>query len=271
MKPKLPFIASALLSFLIGGCMAGYTVSEPSLVSDGLKVKNLLYQPSVLSPGRIYPGIVLNHGGMEGAEFETRGLARELARNGFVVVLPQFRGQGGSEGRFEFSGGEVDDSLAALGYLKGLDYVDAGRIGMVGYSLGGLVTLNALEREPGVKAAVLMGAISDPAAFLEETLMNKPPEYRSQAERHKRDMQERSPMGGLEKVNASVLILHGALDARVKPEQSKVLYERLRASGKDVKIIIYPYAGHGVVWYDGPVAETVEFLKAHLSGTSRSH
>jgi dipeptidyl aminopeptidase/acylaminoacyl peptidase len=271
MKRKLSFIASALLSFLIGGCMAGYNVSEPSLVSDGLKVKNLLYQPSVLSPDRKYPGVVINHGGMEGAEFETRGLARELAVNGFVVVLPQFRGEGGSEGHFEFSGGEVDDSLAALGYLKALGYVDAGRIGMVGYSLGGLVTLNVLERDPGVKAAVLMGAISDPLAFFEETSKKRPPESPAQIERHKKDMQDRSPMGGLEKVNASVLILHGARDTRVNPEQSKRLYEMLKASGKDVEIKIYPYIGHSMLWYDRPVVETVEFLKVHLNYTSRSH
>ncbi len=256
---------------MIGGCMAGYNVSEPSLVSDGLKVKNLLYQPSTLEPGRKYPGVVINHGGIEGVEFETRGLARELAVNGFVAVLPQFRGEVGSEGHFEFSGGEVDDSLAALGYLKGLDYVDAGRIGMVGYSLGGLVTLNALERDPGVKAAVLMGAISNPAAFYKEKLKKKLPEPNARFERHKREMQERSPLGGLEKVNASILILHGARDTRVSPEQSKKLYEMLKASGKDVEIIIYPYIGHSMLWYDRPVVETVEFLKAHLSVMDRPH
>ena len=68
MKRKLFFIASALLSFLIGGCMAGYNVSEPSLVSDGLRVKNLLYRPSGMEPGRKYPAVVINHGGSGGGD-----------------------------------------------------------------------------------------------------------------------------------------------------------------------------------------------------------
>ncbi len=271
MMHKLCFFVAAAISFLIGGCMAGYNVSEPSLISDGLKVKNLLYLPSGIEPGRRYPAVVINHGGSDGVEFQTRGWARELAREGFVVILPQFRGQGGSEGRFEFSGGEVDDSLAAYNFLKGLDYVDADRIGMVGYSLGGLVTLNALEREPGIKAAVLVSAISDPAAFFEDTFRDKPRDFQSLAERHKMDMRERSPLERLASINASVLILHGELDTKVSPEQSRRLYDMLKASGKEVNIKVYPYINHEMVWYDRPKTETLEFLRAHLSGTSRSN
>ena len=81
----------------------------------------------------------------------------------------------------------------------------------------------------------------------------------------------RTKLARLEKVNASILILHGARDTRVNPEQSKRLYEMLKASGKDVEIKIYPYIGHSIAWYDRPVVETVEFLKVHLNGMSRPH
>ena len=263
------FIASCMLA----GCAVGYKADRPVLESGGLKVNNILYTPSDMEPGVRYPGVVINHGGSEGVEFATKGWARALARKGYVVIMPQFRGQGGSEGQMEFAQGEVDDSLSALKYLKGLPYVDSNRIGMVGYSLGGLITLSAMERAPEVKAAVLVSSITDPVEFFRHRMKGKMkgglPQSGVDMGRHVNQMHERSPMARVADVNASVLIIHGLEDRMVSPEQARLLYSALKAAGKDVELILHPEIGHAVTWYPETMYEAIGYLDRHIGRTQK--
>jgi dipeptidyl aminopeptidase/acylaminoacyl peptidase len=253
-----PVIAMLLLS-----CAHGYDTHKPVLQSDNLKINSFLYSPRPLVPGKKYPGVVLNHGGMKGAEFPVRSWGEDLASKGFVVIVPQFRVQGGSEGHFEFARGEVDDSLSALEYLKSLPYADPGRIGMVGYSLGGLVTLRAAERVKGLKAIVVMSALSDPVEFFEG--LNDTPERKRRIERYMPEIEEASPLPSLGKIDAPVLVMHGEVDHTVNVKESRELYKRLKSAGKDARLKIYPYANHGILWDDEPRQDALKFLEERLS------
>ena len=252
-----PVIAMVLLS-----CAHGYDIKKPVLQSDDLKINSILYSPRRLVPGKKYPGIVLNHGGMKGAEFPVRAWSEDLASKGFVVIVPQFRGQGGSEGHFEFARGEVNDSLCALEYLKSLPYVDPGRIGMAGYSLGGLVTLRAAERVNGLKAIVVMSALSDPVKFFEG--LSGTPDRKRRVERYMHEIEEASPLASLDKIDAPVLVMHGEVDGTVSVEESRELYKRLKSAGKDASLKIYPYANHGLLWNQAPREHALKFLEERL-------
>jgi len=257
-------IIIALTSGLLSGCAIGYNVDRPVLGSGGLNVNNLLYAPDKIEPGMKYPGVVLNHGGTDGVEFTTKGWARVMARKGYVVILPQFRGQGGSGGNSDFAGGEVDDDLAALEYLKGLGYVDDGRIGMVGYSLGGLVALLALERTGDIKAAVLVAPLSDPVAFFKDIWGAKRNGEQADLNNHLRTAEARSPYPGLDKISAPLLILHGGRDIRVRPEQSRRLFDAMKAEGKDVQLKIYPDMTHNLMWNARPMEDAILYLDERL-------
>lgn len=248
---------------LLTACSLGYRSEGLKLVSDGLDVNNLVYLPDRLVPGVKYPAVVLCHGGYRGVEFQTKGWARELAREGFVVVLPQFRGQGGSKGRFEFAAGEVDDAEAALGYVEGMPYVEKDRVGLVGYSIGGLVALRLAERRPELKALVLISAISDPVAFFEAIWAGKPPDARRPAG-WKKDALARSPLGGISTINASVLILHGESDGTVDPGQSRRLYQLLKSAGKQAELRLYPGINHEIMWYSTPRENVISYLAERL-------
>jgi dipeptidyl aminopeptidase/acylaminoacyl peptidase len=257
------FLLIAAFAFL-SACAHGYRSEGVTLVSDGLKVNNLVYLPGDMAPGRKYPGLILCHGGNKGIEFTTRGWARELARKGFVVVLPQFRGQDGSEGRFEFAGGEVDDAEAALDYIDGLPYVDKDRTGVVGYSIGGLVALRLAERRSGLRAVVLVSAISDPVGFFDALLAGKPPEAREKAKQYIKDALERSPLANIASINAPVLIVHGESDGTVDPGQSRRLYQLLRSAGKDVSLRMYPGVNHEIMWFWAPREDVTSWLLKRL-------
>ena len=88
-----------------------------------------------------------------------------LARRGWVVLHTDYRGHAGADDvgplEREMRLGYARDAIAAVKTLRGLDEVDADRVAMLGRSMGGGVTLNALVAEPGiVDAAVVHASVS---------------------------------------------------------------------------------------------------------------
>ena len=116
-----------------------------------------------------FPGIVLNHGYIEPSIYVTgQGLAREqdyLARAGFVVLHTDYRGHAASDPAppvdRETRLGYTRDTINAVLALEKEPYVDPDRMAMLGRSMGGGVTLNALVAQPGlVDAAVVYASVS---------------------------------------------------------------------------------------------------------------
>ncbi len=108
-----------------------------------------LYRPA--SPGPA-PAVLMLHG-FPGI-MKNEDIAAELCRRGMTVFLPHFRGCWGSPGRFSLTG-LLDDARAALRLLSSYHHVDARRVGVLGYSVGGWVALR-LASETTVAAAAVM-------------------------------------------------------------------------------------------------------------------
>jgi dienelactone hydrolase len=136
--------------------------------SGSLRIQAYLYKPAGDSP---FPVVIYNHGSRAGRErrsvpFEYIG--RLLTRAGYAVLVPERRGYGGSDGltwseevgndrgqRFIARlQAETDDVLAALDYLRTLPFADTKRIGIMGWSLGGIVTMFAVSRSTAFTAAI---------------------------------------------------------------------------------------------------------------------
>lgn len=135
---------------------AAVALDVVSYASDGLIVGGLLCYPA---DGRRHSTVVHVHGGLGGV-FENA--AGDLVQtcidwaglHGRVAFAPSLRGQDGGEGRAEMCLGEADDLVAAVTMLRGLDVVDAARVGLVGGSIGGCVVLRAAPRIPALSAVV---------------------------------------------------------------------------------------------------------------------
>ena len=131
-------------------------------ISDGLKVTAYLVYPVL--EGK-YPCIIYNRGGnREFGSISKSKLAFILARvayRGYIVIGSQYRGNDGGEGREEFGGKDVNDVLNLIPLLKKLKNTDGSKIGIFGWSRGGMMTYLALSRNSEIKAVVVGGGIAD--------------------------------------------------------------------------------------------------------------
>lgn len=136
--------------------------------SAKLKIEAYVYKPEGAEP---FPVVIYNHGSRAGHEREGRPFAyvgEMLARSGYVVVVPERRGYGKSDGptfaeavgedrgpRFvERVQEETDDALAAVEFVKTLPYADANRMGVMGWSFGGIISVFAASRSTAFRAVV---------------------------------------------------------------------------------------------------------------------
>jgi len=123
----------------------GITEMEVSYPSDSLTVRGFLYLPK--KSGR-RPAVIFNHGGVSGVSPDVKRRSRDLADEGYVVFAPTYRGEGGSQGRIEVAGGEVNDVLAAADLLSRNPRVEPSRMAIAGSSHGALVSVLAAGRAP---------------------------------------------------------------------------------------------------------------------------
>ncbi len=219
-----------------------YTRYDVTYRSDDLTVSGVLIRPRGKGP---FPGIVLNHGYIDPSYYVTgQGLAREqdaLARAGFVVLHTDYRGHAGSDPVAptdrETRLGYTRDAVNAVEALGALPYVDATRLAMLGRSMGGGVTMNALVTQPGlVRAAVVYDSVS--SRFLDNlehfTRPGRPEvvealfgRFGTPAE-SPRFYRELSPRTYFDRISEPLLVHHGTADATCPPRWARTTQQLMR-------------------------------------------
>ena len=197
-----------------------------------------------------FPAVVLNHGYIEPSVYVTgQGLAREqdwLARAGFVVLHTDYRGHAAGDPATTSSRetrlGYTRDSINAVLALEKLPYVDPDKMAMLGRSMGGGVTLNALVAAPGlVDAAVVYASVS--SRFLDNlrhfTLPNRPEAAQALYDRFGTPQEAPAFYRGLssrtyfDRITEPVLIHHGTADDTCPIRWSRTTQRLLREAGVD--------------------------------------
>jgi dipeptidyl aminopeptidase/acylaminoacyl peptidase len=221
--------------------------------SDGLDVVGYIFRPRHLA--RRAPAIIYNRGGNREfgkVDLFTAQLLEPLVDAGYVVLATQYRGNDGGAGTEEFGGADLADVFSIRALAGRLDYVDPDRIYMVGFSRGAMMTLLALERGLEVRAAAVIGA---PVDLLHEKDGEPDPRmevvYRTLipgfADRSRAALRARSAIYRVQRITTPLLILHGANDENVDPEQARRLASQLRSAGaRDFKLIIVPDGDHAL-------------------------
>jgi dipeptidyl aminopeptidase/acylaminoacyl peptidase len=233
-------------------------------LSDGLKIKGLLVKPK--KKGK-YPCIIYNRGGNR--DFGSLKIAHgaitlgQIAKEGYVVIASQYRGNGGSEGQEEFGGKDVNDVTILTEVLKEIEVADTNRIGMYGWSRGGMMTYIALTKSDKIKAVVVGGAVSDNFSSIKDrpemetnVLSELIPNY---ADNKNAELEKRSAIKWADKFpkDVPILMLHGNSDWRVKPKQSLNLALEFEKNRIPYRLIMFEGGDHGISEHKEEVNEQV--------------
>ncbi|MEJ2238077.1 MAG: prolyl oligopeptidase family serine peptidase [Gemmatimonadales bacterium] len=145
---------------------------EPNPTAQGagnpLPISAYVFIPKNLDRSKKQPLIVYPHGGVH-SNFSTgtTNRLREMLEQGYTVVAPEYRGSTGYGGGFyraiDYGGLEIEDTYAARNFmLENYDFLDASRVGVVGWSHGGLHALMNIFEHPDAYAAAYAGVpVSD--------------------------------------------------------------------------------------------------------------
>lgn len=226
-----------------------FALRRLSYASDALTVFAYVYGPR--SPTAKQPVIIFNRGSWtwpEGFAGEFVTMAHRLAESGFVIVAPMYRGSGGAPGQDEMGGDDVHDLLNLRAVLSGIPGADAERIYLYGESRGGMMVYQALREGFPARAAAVVGAFAD----LDGMLSN--PKWAAAGTQIWPDLardrtnisRRRSAVQWPEKIGAPILIIHGAADTDVPPEQSLRMAGKLLELGKPVQLLIVEKGSHTI-------------------------
>jgi dipeptidyl aminopeptidase/acylaminoacyl peptidase len=173
------------------GVMDFRKITYRSSVGD-LDIPAYLFQPLDKRGPRGHAALVWVHGGVHSNwGIGMFPFVKEAVARGYVVICPEYRGSTGFGEAFhkaiDYGGYEVDDAMSAVAYLKTLPYVDQDRLGIMGWSHGGYITLFSVFRDvtPFKAAAAIV-----PVTNLVFRLSYKGPAYQ-------RDFATQSRIGGL--------------------------------------------------------------------------
>ena len=216
---------------------------------DGFTVHARIQEPPDLDASRkhpvifgpVYSNTVRNRwGGLSGT------LQQFLVQQGYIVVQVDVRGSVGYGRAFreaflmDYGGKDLDDLEAVVTGLKALPYVDGERIGIWGSSYGGLLSVFALLKKPGLFAAGVAGAPAvDPHAFgPDDVAITRTPEAHPDA------FVRGSALHLGAELRDPLLIIHGMMDDVVPFRTTMALAERLMLLGKDFDLATAPAATH---------------------------
>jgi dipeptidyl aminopeptidase/acylaminoacyl peptidase len=185
--------------------------------------------------------MVVGHGGIWGIPAHYDNTLRRLASAGWTIAVPNYRGEGGSDGKIEFAMGEVDDAVACWKALTSLPGVNPSKTWLMGSSHGAMVNLLALCREdsgcnfPGAIAASGVYDLPQWLMWLEETghFLLEEPVFKRLLDAGFEELEKRSVIYKVDKIRAPVFLLHGESDTMVPDSQARDMAEQLAASGHE--------------------------------------
>lgn len=228
----------------------------------GVKIKGRVYYPPNFDAEKTYPAIVYYYGGTNpvNRSFGGRYPKNLFAAMGYVVYVLQPSGATGFGQEFSAMhvnnwGKTVADEIirGTKLFLKAHPFVDKEKVGCIGASYGGFMTMLLQTRTDIYAAAIAHAGISSIASYWGEGYWGYL--YSSVATANKfpwndrEFFMEQSPLYQADKIHTPLLLLHGNSDNNVPPGESRQLYAALKLLGRPVELIEIDKQGHHITDY----------------------
>lgn len=240
-------------------------------------IPGYVFTPANMTAGKKYPGIVLLHGGFhEKLDWRFFRYVDAAVSRGFVVIFPEYRGSRGyGENMYQNDYGvtDLEDVLASADFLAAQPYVDATRLGILGHSRGGMLTMRAIEERPNrFRAAVEIAGLVDFVSYMSY----KPDSRRNEVATEKvfggklpsQNLQpylDISPITYVDKIQTPLLLLGTTLDDEVPFSlHGGRMADALKARGKTFDVHVYDKAPGGHVFLFGDTPEAEDCLKRSI-------
>lgn len=222
--------------------------------ADGTEVEGFIFTPPGYRNGRRYPTILRIHGGpVSQYDFGFNAEAQLFAAHGYIVVIANPRGSSGygqdySAALFANWGvPDFEDVMAAVDYAIEQGFADPDRLGVGGWSYGGILTNYVITKSDRFEGAIT-GASEvnyianyghDHYQYWWENELGLPWESKETWERI-------SPWEDVDKVVTPTLVIGGKEDWNVPIQNSEQLYQALKRRGVDTQLVVYPDEDHSI-------------------------
>lgn len=219
---------------------------------DGTTVHGYIYKPLDYVPGQKYPTILRPHGGPVWAYYaEFQDLAQLFAANGYVVLLPNPRGSSGYGENYckaifaAWGDKDYQDDMAIVDYAIAQGFADPDKLGVGGWSYGGISTDFIIGHTNRFKAAISGAGAAEFTSFWGHdeyvrdyiTELGLPWEHR--------DVWERvAPFWHMNDIKTPTMFVGGNIDANVPVLGGEQMYESLKALGRETLLVVYPNEYH---------------------------
>jgi dipeptidyl aminopeptidase/acylaminoacyl peptidase len=232
----------------------GTTDGLTSRSKDGTEVHSVLVRPANAPPGKL-PVILYIHGGPNGQDSYSFSFDRELfAANGYAVLSVNYRGSNGRGSAYQkaifadWGNKEVIDLLGAVDEAVRQGIADPDRLGIGGWSYGGILTDYTIATTPRFKAAVagagsaLQLSMYGTDQYITQYEQEIGPPWKAQDLWIKISY----PFFHADRIKTPTLFMGGASDFNVPIIGGEQMYQALRSLGVQTELVIYPNQFHGL-------------------------
>ena len=243
---------------------------------DGMEIPSLLYKPKGLKAGEKVPALLFIHGGPGGqTRLNYSPIIQHLVNHGYAILAVNNRGSSGYGKTFfaadDRKHGDEDlrDCVDSKKFLATLPYIDMDKVGIMGGSYGGYMTMAALAFTPEeFKVGVNLFGVTNWI----RTLKSIPPWWEAGRKGLYVELGDpftadsvalynKSPLFHTDKITKPFIVLQGSNDPRVLQIESDEIVANARKNGVPVEYVIFPDEGHGFVKKENNIKASEEILK----------
>jgi dipeptidyl aminopeptidase/acylaminoacyl peptidase len=250
---------------------------------DGTEVHGLLTKPVGYVPGTKVPLLLRIHGGPNGQDAHQFSAEHQwFSANGYAVLAVNYRGSAGRGRKYSWAIAadwghyEVEDLWAGVDHLIKMGVADPDKLGVGGWSYGGILTDYMIASDPRFKAATSGAGTAFTVAFYgtDQYIIQYDYEIGPPWKAFDTYVKISYPFLHADRIKTPTLFLGGERDFNVPVQGGQQMYQALRSLGIDTQLVIYPNEFHGIqrpsyvrdrlerylAWYD-------KYLKKGGAGT----
>ena len=254
-----------------------YLIHYPSRDGKWI-ISAFLYVPFNMARNGQNAAVVYIHGGPTAQTMNSFNRFVQYAANqGYMVLAPNYRGSTGygkefqQANLFDMGGGDLQDVLAGVDWIKQTGHLDPKKIAVMGGSYGGYLSMMAVTKAPEVWAA---GVPIVPFVNWFTEIENEDPVLQQSdlatmgdVVKNKKLYEERSPINFIDQIKAPLLLLAGGHDPRCPKSEAQQVVDAIKKRGGTVDYKIYENEGHGFARVENQIdayQRVADFLLAHV-------